>query len=56
VLGGRYFSNSIIASNPPADAPMATTGKEFSFASCFAGDIFFIEVVFISLKIFFYTF
>lgn len=27
VSGGRYFNNSIIASNPPADAPIATTGK-----------------------------
>jgi hypothetical protein len=27
VSGGRYFNNSIIASNPPADEPMATTGK-----------------------------
>jgi len=27
VLGGRYFNNCIIASKPPAEAPMATMGK-----------------------------
>ncbi len=27
VLDGKYFSNSIMASRPPADAPIATTGK-----------------------------
>lgn len=47
VLDGRYFNNSIMASNPPADAPMATTGKVFSFTSGFAG-VFFFAAFFIS--------
>ncbi|WP_239970651.1 hypothetical protein [Confluentibacter citreus] len=48
VLDGRCCNNSIIASKPPADAPMATTRKEFSFTSFFAGDFFLIGVAFMS--------
>lgn len=29
VVGERFFNSSVTASSPPADAPIATTGKGF---------------------------
>src|SRR5260370_26629181 len=35
VLAGNALKNSVYASNPPADAPIATTGKESICAAAF---------------------
>jgi hypothetical protein len=50
VLAGRYFNNSIIASNPPADAPMATTGNGASFTSFVAGYFFLFGATVLYIK------
>jgi len=40
VSGDRYFRSSDTASRPPADAPMATTGKAW-WDTFYAGVLFF---------------
>src|SRR5258708_6206378 len=37
VLAGNALKNSVYASNPPADAPIATTGKESACAASLDG-------------------
>jgi hypothetical protein len=40
VSGGKFFNNSVIASSPPADAPIATIGKEPLLRAFFTGGFF----------------
>src|ERR1051326_2294258 len=42
VSGGKFFNNCEMASNPPADAPIATMGKERSFLFFRIGAPFFL--------------
>lgn len=53
VSEGRWFNSWVIASSPPADAPMATMGKEFDGGGGLfffgAGDFILLETDFISI-------